>query len=127
MTNEIRKGKGRIAFCGGVATFVIWILSFLRILSLVIRICEARCWPRARAFERPRRVAASPQHGRMVLEPALGGFVTGANALHFAPESGGVVHFAEVGQLMEDQVIADKGGGLNQPPVQRNRSLARGR
>jgi hypothetical protein len=44
MTNDKRnpKRKCRKVLCRVVAAFVIWNLSFLRILSFVLRICEAR-------------------------------------------------------------------------------------
>ena len=45
-------------------------------------------------------------------------FVFRGNAFHGCPESGGVVHLLEVGQLMADDVVDDVWRGLYQAPVQ---------
>lgn len=43
----------------------------------------------------------------MLLQPLLGGFKVRADASHFLPEPGRVVHLAQVHQFMKDDVVAD--------------------
>lgn len=54
----------------------------------------------------------------MRLDPGLGGGVGGAEAGDLVPEGAGMVEVPEVGELVEDDVVADLGGGLDEAPVE---------
>ena len=59
----------------------------------------------------------------VAVEPFFGGGIVGAGGLDEVPEFAGVVHLAQVHEFVEDEVIADGGGCLNQAPVQRDGAL----
>lgn len=54
----------------------------------------------------------------MGLDPGLGGGVGGAEAGDLVPEGAGMVEVPEVGELVEDDVVADLGRGLDETPVE---------
>jgi len=54
----------------------------------------------------------------MLLEPALRFAEARAEPRYLDPEPPGVVHFPEVCEFMQDEVIADQDGGLHQSPVE---------
>jgi len=58
----------------------------------------------------------------MLFEPFFGALEVGAEAGDFAPEASRVVHFFQVSQLVQDDVIADENGSLYEAPIQGNRS-----
>ena len=53
-----------------------------------------------------------------MFEPPFGVAETRAKAGDFTPEPAGVVHLPEVGELMQDEVVANKAGGLHEAPVE---------
>jgi len=60
----------------------------------------------------------------MLFQPPLGRFIFRADPLHFAPKPRRMVHFPQVHEFMEQNVILDKARGLDEPPIQRDRSAA---
>ena len=58
------------------------------------------------------------QQIRVFLEPAFRLAVVRAEAGHFRPKPPGMVHFPEVRQFMQHEVIADPGWCLHQAPVE---------
>src|SRR5438046_1309145 len=55
-----------------------------------------------------------------LLQPALGCFEGGTKPAHFAPKTRRMIHFFEMRQLVQDDVITDEWRGLNQTPVERD-------
>src|ERR1035437_4283648 len=66
-----------------------------------------------------------PQQTGVFFQPTLGHLVIGTNALHFPPELGRVIHLSQMHQFVQTDVITDKCGGLDEPPVQGNRAAPR--
>lgn len=58
------------------------------------------------------------EQGGVFFEPGFGGAVIGADAGDFAPKAGRVVHLAKVHQFVEEDVVADGGWNLDEPPVE---------
>lgn len=57
-------------------------------------------------------------------EPKLGRAVMGAQLLDFLPETGRMVHFLQVRQLVENDVVANGIGSLDEPPIEGDGALA---
>jgi hypothetical protein len=55
---------------------------------------------------------------RVVFEPAFGFAEVGTQAGDLIPKSAGVVHFLEVGEFMQDEVVADGDWGLDEAPIE---------
>lgn len=60
--------------------------------------------------------------GREGFELAAMFFVSGVVGADFCPEGGGVVHVVEVGELVQNYIIAQDFGDLHKPDIKRNRS-----
>ena len=88
-------------------------------------------WSKASNSDRRRMASSIRLHGRsfpsVPPEPALGVAPPGAHAFDFAPETARVVGMTDVHQLVKDHVVADAGGHLHQPPVQRDHAARRAR
>src|SRR5439155_910231 len=73
----------------------------------------------------PASSARSLEQSGMLFQPAFGCLVVGTDLFDFAPEPDRVVHLLQVRQLVQNQVVADEGRRLEEPPVQRNRPSPR--
>src|SRR2546427_145297 len=73
----------------------------------------------------PASSARSLEQSEMLFQPAFGCLVVGTDLFDFAPEPDRVVHLLQVRQLVQNQVVADEGRRLEEPPVQRNRPAPR--
>ena len=60
----------------------------------------------------------------MFFQPRFGFAEVWAGGFDAAPEAGGVVHFVEVHQLVDDDVVAHEGRGLDEAPVERDRGAS---
>ena len=56
----------------------------------------------------------------MLFQPALGRMVIRTDTLDLTPEPRGVVHLPQVHQLVQNQIVTDERGRLNESPVQGN-------
>ena len=63
----------------------------------------------------------------VVFEPLLGFEIIRTSLRHLRPESRRVIEFTQMHQFVDDDVIANGGRQLNQPPIERNRSILRAR
>lgn len=60
----------------------------------------------------------------VALEPGFGFGVAWADSIDFEPEAPGVIEVPEVGEFVEDDVIHDEAGALEEPPVEGDRAVA---
>ena len=58
------------------------------------------------------------EQARVLLEPALRLTESRAQAFHFAPKAAGVVHFFQVGEFVQHEVVAHEDRSLHQAPVE---------
>lgn len=63
----------------------------------------------------------------MLFQPAFGGWVIRTQSLYLAPKPARVVHVPQVGQFVQDNVVPDARGHLDQAPVERDGATARTR
>jgi hypothetical protein len=59
----------------------------------------------------------------VIFQPAFGGAIVRAQALHLTPEAGGMIHLHQVGEFVQADVITDEVRGLDQAPVERDRAV----
>ena len=59
-----------------------------------------------------------PEQARILSQPPFRNSVLRKCILDMLPESLGVIHLLQVHQLMDNDVVTNKIGRLNQPPVQ---------
>ena len=60
----------------------------------------------------------------MLPEPLPGGLIVGTRVSHQRPVPPGVVHLPEVHQLVDDDVLPDRGRHQDQPPVQTDMAVS---
>ena len=57
----------------------------------------------------------------MLFQPSLRSFVIRAGALHFPPKPRRMIHFPQVHDLVNQNIISDEGWRLDEPPIQGDR------
>jgi hypothetical protein len=68
-----------------------------------------------------RRTCNLFEQGWLLFQPLFRNFVIRAGALHFPPKPRRMIHFPQVHDLVNQNIISDEGWCLDEPPIQRNR------